>query len=166
MRYIIDSNSFITPHRGYSPIDVAKSLWSKLSTLASDHKIYSLDKVREELYLHDDELKSWIQANMPRDYFLMSDHAEVIVKLQEIITWASTHTFYTSKAKQKFLRMDKADIYLVAFAAVAPDEWTIVSMERPAPRNAGEIKLPDACAMFGVRCVMLQDMFREMGESY
>lgn len=52
--------------------------------------------------------------------------------------------------------MDKADIYLVAFAAVAPEEWTIVSMERPAPRNAGEIKLPDACAKFGVRCLMLQ----------
>lgn len=58
--------------------------------------------------------------------------------------------------------MDKADIYLVAFA----EEWAIVSMERPAPRNAGEIKLPDACAKFGVRCLMLQDMFREMGESY
>lgn len=64
MRYIVDSNSFITPHRGYSPIDVARSLWSKISS------------------------------------------------------------------------------------------------------NAGEIKLPDACAKFGVRCLMLQDMFREMGESY
>lgn len=112
MRYIVDSNSFITPHRGYSPIDVARSLWSKISALAD------------------------------------------------------SHTFYTPKAKQKFLRMDKADIYLVAFAAVAPEEWTIVSMERPAPRNAGEIKLPDACAKFGVGCLMLQDMFREMGESY
>ena len=155
MRYIVDSNSFITPHRGYSPIDVARSLWSKISALASEHKIYSLDKVKEELYLHDDELKEWMKANMPSDYFLSSDHA-----------WADSHTFYTPKAKQKFLRMDKADIYLVAFAAVAPEEWTIVSMERPAPRNAGEIKLPDACAKFGVRCLMLQDMFREMEESY
>lgn len=61
MRYIIDSNSFITPHRGYSPIDVARSLWSKISSLASEHKIYSLDKVKEELYLHDDELKEWMK---------------------------------------------------------------------------------------------------------
>lgn len=61
MRYIVDSNSFITPHRGYSPIDVARSLWSKISALASEHKIYSLDKVKEELYLHDDELKEWIR---------------------------------------------------------------------------------------------------------
>lgn len=60
------------------------------------------------------------EANMPSDYFLSSDHAEVITKLQEIIAWADSHTFYTPKAKQKFLRMDKADIYLVAFAAVAP----------------------------------------------
>lgn len=118
------------------------------------------------MYLHDDELKEWMKANMPADFFLSSDHAEVITKLQEIIAWADSHTFYTPKAKQKFLRMDKADIYLVAFAAVAPEEWAIVSMERPAPRNAGEIKLPDACAKFGVRCLMLQDMFREMGESY
>ncbi len=166
MRYIIDSNSFITPHRGYSPIDVARSLWTKISDLASEHKIYSLDKVKEELYLHDDELKKWVKSNMPSDYFLSSDNAEVIARLQEIIGWANNHTFYTTKAKQKFLRMDKADIYLVAFAAVAPEEWTIVSMERPAPRNAGEIKLPDACAMFGVKCIMLQDMFRELGESY
>lgn len=109
MRYIVDSNSFITPHRGYSPIDVARSLWSKISSLASEHKIYSLDKVKEELYLHDDELKEWMKANMPSDYFLSSDHAEVITKLQEIIAWADSHTFYTPKAKQKFLRMDKAD---------------------------------------------------------
>lgn len=85
MRYIVDSNSFITPHRGYSPIDVARSLWSKISSLASEHKIYSLDKVKEELYLHDDELKEWMKANMPSDYFLSSDHAEVITKLQEIL---------------------------------------------------------------------------------
>lgn len=83
-----------------------------------------------------------MKANMPSDYFLSSDHAEVITKLQEIIAWADSHTFYTPKAKQKFLRMDKADIYLVAFAAVAPEEWTIVSMERPAPRKCWRDKTP------------------------
>ena len=166
MRYIVASNSFISPQRGYSPIEVARSLWAKISALASEHKIYSLDKVKEELYLHDDELKEWMKANMPADYFLSSDHAEVITKLQEIIAWADSHTFYSPKANHKFRRMDKTDLYLVTFAAVDPAEGTIVSMERPAPRNAGEIKLPDACAKFGVRCLMLQDMFREMGESY
>lgn len=71
MRYIVDSNSFITPHRGYSPIDVARSLWSKISALASEHKIYSLDKVKEELYLHDDELKEWMKAKCQQIFLVV-----------------------------------------------------------------------------------------------
>lgn len=166
MKYIIDSNSFITPHRGYSPIDVAESLWNKLKSLAGSGKIFSIDKVKEELYLHDDELKQWMRLNMPRTFFLSNDGAETIAQLGIIVNWAQNHSFYTAKAKQKFLRMDKADIYLAAFASAAPEEWTVVSMERPAPNNAGEIKLPDACCEFGVHCIMLQDMFRELGEKY
>ena len=107
-----------------------------------------------------------MRLNMPRTFFLSNDGAETIAQLGIIVNWAQNHSFYTAKAKQKFLRMDKADIYLAAFASAAPEEWTVVSMERPAPNNAGEIKLPDACCEFGVHCIMLQDMFRELGEKY
>lgn len=60
----------------------------------------------------------------------------------------------------------RADIYLVSFAAVSPAEYTIVSMEVSAPANIGEIKLPDACNYFGVNCIQLQDMFRQLREIF
>ena len=77
-----------------------------------------------------------------------------------------TNTHYIQPAKDKFMDVTRADIYLVSYAATAPDEWTVVSQERPAPLRSTEIKLPDACAQFGVRCILFMDMFREMHESF
>lgn len=62
--------------------------------------------------------------------------------------------------------MDKADIYLASFASANPAEWTIVSMERSAPNSPGEIKLPDVCMQYNVKCIQLEEMFRELGETY
>lgn len=166
MNYIIDSNVFITPHRGYSPIDVAVSLWAKLRDLAQCGTINSIDKVEDELNTHDDELSLWMRTNVPNSFFLSTNTQETINKLQSIINWANSSTFYNQTAKRKFLHLDKADIYLVAFAAVDPTNWTVVSMEKPNPHNTGEIKLPDACTYFNVRCISLQDMMRELGEIY
>lgn len=45
-------------------------------------------------------------------------------------------------------------------------EWTVVSMERSAPNSPGEIKLPDVCREHNVRCIQIEEMFREMQETY
>lgn len=80
--------------------------------------------------------------------------------------WAQTSTFYTEKAKAKFMKLDKADIYLVSYASIQPQDFTVVSQEIPKPNHPGEIKLPDVCRAFGVRCIFLQDMFREIKETF
>lgn len=46
MKYLIDSNTFVAPHRGYAPIDVAISLWSKIKDMADEGIICSIDMVR------------------------------------------------------------------------------------------------------------------------
>lgn len=70
MRYILDSNIFITPYRGFCPLDVGVSFWRKLKTLADDGVIVSLDKVKEEIFANADDLKSWMTACLPRRFFL------------------------------------------------------------------------------------------------
>ena len=139
MKYIIDSNWFVTPHRSFCPTDVGVSFWSKLRTLAENGKICSIDKVQDELYNNSDELKNWMETSLSDSFFVKFDNAMSVQKLTAIVQWATTNTFYIPKAKTKFLRMDKADIYLASFASVNPAEWTIVSMERSAPNSPGEI---------------------------
>lgn len=112
-------------------------------------------------YNHENSLISNLKKGMDK-----KDNPDSIKKLSIIVQWASSSTFYTQKAKEKFLRMDKADIYLASFASVNPQEWTIVSMERSAPNSPSEIKLPDVCKQYHVKCIQLQEMFREIRDVY
>lgn len=107
-----------------------------------------------------------METSLSDSFFVKFDNAMSVQKLTAIVQWATTNTFYIPKAKTKFLRMDKADIYLASFASVNPAEWTIVSMERSAPNSPGEIKLPDVCMQYNVKCIQLEEMFRELGETY
>ncbi len=166
MKYIIDTNCFIQPHKTFCPTDVGISLWNKIRELADSGVICSLDKVQDELYENSDDLKEWLTANVDDGFFCRFSGDDVTRKLQSIISWASSSTRYYDKAKQKFLRMDKADIYLVAFASVNPSEWKVVSMEQFAPNNHNEIKLPDVCQSFGVSCIKPQEMFRELNQTF
>lgn len=166
MKYIIDSNCFVTPHRTFCPTDVGVSFWNKLRALAKEDKICSIDKVKDELYVNSDELKGWIEFNLGDTFFLPFENVHSVQRLPLIAQWAAAHTFYNQRAKDKFLRMDRADIYLAAFASVDPKEWTVVSMEKSAPNSPGEIKLPDVCMQYNVRCIQIEEMFREMHETY
>lgn len=56
MKYIIDSNCFIEPHRGFCPTDVGVSFWNKLKELYDRDILYSVEKVKEELFMHEDDL--------------------------------------------------------------------------------------------------------------
>lgn len=168
MKYIFDTNSFITPHRGgYNPLDVAISFWNKIHELSDTSVIMSIDKVKDELFSHDDELKQWVKENLPTNFFVKFESNATIAKFRDVSNWAAgTHNIYNDTAKRKFLDNTKADIYLVSFAATWPADYTIVSFERSNPRHVGEIKLPDACNAFGARCIMMADMFRELGQTY
>lgn len=166
MKYIIDSNCFIEPHQGYCPTDVAISFWSKLKELYERGILYSIDKVKDELFYHEDDLKNWFTNNMEKEFFIPFDGEETINQLIKVNKWAMASQQYKQSAKTKFTDVTKADMFLVAFASLNPNEWKIVSFERSEPNSQTNIKLPDACKAFGVSCIKLQDMFREIGETF
>lgn len=62
----------------------------------------------------------------------------------------------------KFIDATKADIYFVAFAALSPNDYTVVTEEQSAVNSKKDIKLPDACSAFGVRTCKFMDMLREL----
>ena len=165
MKYLIDTNCFIEPHRGICPMDVAISFWNKMKELACEKDVYILDKVKNELTEWEDELRKWVIDNVGRQVLKFETDAS-IEKFKEVNNWALTHQQYSQGAKEKFIDTSRADIYLVSYAAVVPNEWTVVSQEKPAPFSSTEIKLPDACNHFNVRCIRFMEMFREMNETF
>lgn len=165
MKYLIDSNCFIEPHRGVCPIDVAISFWTKMKELTMERDVYVLDKVKGELTEWEDELKRWIVENIGGQVLNFTAEGSQD-KFREVNLWALMHPKYTQAAKDKFMDNTRADIYLVSYAAVSPNEWTVVTQEVSAPLKTTEIKLPDACSHFKVRCIRLMDLFRELQETF
>ncbi len=55
--FLVDANFFIQAHRAIYPLDVATSFWKKVKYIADNGTIISLDKVKNEIYRNEDDLK-------------------------------------------------------------------------------------------------------------
>lgn len=163
--YLLDSNFFIQAHRSSYPFDVATGFWNKIIYLANEGAIASIIKVKEEIYRNEDELKSWCKLNLPDNFFLDLS-LESLKKYVEICKWAQSNSQYKQSAKDIFMDEERADAFLVAFAATDIEKWTIVTQEASAPYSKSNIKLPDVCKIYNVKCLNAIQMFRELGERF
>ena len=161
MIYLIDSSCFMTASRVSNPIDIALSFWNKLAELAQNHTFYSIDKVKDEITLNDDELSKWCVANLPDDFFISTETVEVYQKYAELVNWAQNKSIKQTGV-DKFIDDTKADIYFVAFASLSPSAYTVVTEETSAINSKKDIKLPDACSAFGVRAINLVVLLKSM----
>lgn len=160
--FLLDTNFFIESYRKGFPMDVVPSFWVKLKTLAVEKKVISVDKVRDEIYRNDDELKTWCESNLPEDFF--KDTTGVIAEYSQVVNWAFSKKDnpYSQQALDIFMDSEEADAWLVAFAK--KHSHPLVTNERSEPASKKSVKIPDVCSPFGVRCVLPMDMFRELSE--
>lgn len=156
---LVDANFFIQAHRISFPLDVVPSFWDAVATLAAEGKICSIDKVKEEIYKNEDALKDWCLNNLPEDFF--KDSTICVDKYLVVAEWADAHTRYTQAAKDVFLHADRADAWLVAFAA--SEEMAICTQEVSSPMSQKHIKIPDACLVQSVSFENTIEMFRALG---
>lgn len=165
--FVVDSNFFINAHRATYPLDVAHSFWNKVKALASDGKIVSIDKVKEEIYgYHEDELKSWCENNLAADFFRESTSV-LSSAYPNVLQWAvSRSPSYMPRALDEFMAADKADAFLVAYALCDPAAFTITTLEVSAPLGINKVKIPDACNGLGINACNTIDMFRQLGETF
>jgi hypothetical protein len=163
--YVLDSNFFIQALRDSYPLDVAFSFWKKVKQLADDGKIISIDKVQDELYDKNDDLKAWCIANLPDDFF--KDTSGIMIEYGQVSTWAvSKNSHYFQHAINEFLAVDEADAFLVAYVLSDIKNRTLVTQEISEPTRKSKIKIPEPCNVFGIRYIKMMEMFRELGESF
>lgn len=160
MPYLLDTNIFISAHRVHYPIDIMTSYWAKIKDLAFSQEIFSIDKVKKEIYKNEDDLKRWCESNLPDDFF--KDSSSCISKYRDVVKWAARDPRYTQQAINEFLEADEADAWLVSYA------WEynmkLVTYEISQPNIKRKIKIPEACVEFNLIFKNPIDMLRELNQ--
>jgi hypothetical protein len=162
--YIIDSDVLITAKNAYYAFDICPGFWDSLLAHHQADRVHSLDRIRQELLVgrDDDELVQWMKNIVPTEFFLSSQHVDVVTAYTEIMLWVQRNPQYSDNAKAKFAT--GADGWLVAYASV--NGVAVVTNEQPRPEARSEIKLPDVCNQFGASWLHTFDMLRALRVSY
>jgi hypothetical protein len=148
-RYTIDTCSLTALRRVY-PEDVFPGVWTKVSELADNGDLISVEDVYEELSVFDDVVLDWAKEH---SYIFAPLDAEIQLKAAEIL---ENHSNLLDLKKRK----SSADPFLVALAIVR--SCIVVTEEMPSG-GPDKSKIPDVCRNYGVPCVTLLDMLRAEG---
>ena len=152
MAYLLDANVFISAKNLHYGFDFCPAFWDWLIREHQAGKVYSIERVGDELLAGDDELAEWTR-DRGGDFFIPPD-ATLFAALSEVSSWA-TGQGYDQAAVSTFFQV--ADYYLIAQAYAG--QHTVVTHER-ASGSKRKIKVPDACIGLGVKCVTPYEMLR------
>lgn len=152
MAYLLDANAFIEAKNFYYGFDFCPGYWDWLTEANSAGKLYSIERVGNELEAGSDELSDWARVQ-GRKFFLRPD-ASVFPSLSAVSQWASTGQ-YTPAAINTFLSV--ADYYLVSQAHAGGH--IVVTREVPSA-STRRIKIPDACIGLGIQHMTPFEMLR------
>ena len=115
-------------------------------------RVFSVEKVGDEVQAVGDELSEWAEAR-GNGFFLPPD-ASLFPALAQVSAWANGQS-YEPAAVNTFLQV--ADYYLVAQARAG--SHTVVTHEVPSA-STRKIKIPDACIGLGIKCMTPYEMLR------
>lgn len=159
-QYIIDANILIQAYRKYYPMDVFISFWDRIQHLAHSDIVVSIDKVKGEIEPSGDDLSRWCLAQLPQNFFM--DSAPCLPHYAKVIRTVVELDKYTNGAISEFSDASESDAFLVAMAMSSSD-YVLVTEEIPQPQGKHKVKIPDVCALFGLRHINTVEMFRELG---
>jgi len=154
MAYLLDANVFIAAKNLHYGFDFCPAFWDWLVREHRAGKVFSIEKVGDELRAGQDELAQWVAA-LPGDFFQTPD-AATLPALGRVANWVNGQPNYSPAAKSTFLQI--ADYYLVAQAMAGGH--IVVTHERPN-NSVHVVKIPNVCLGLGVKCVTPFEMLRQ-----
>lgn len=146
---LLDANVFIEACNRYYAFDIVPAFWTKLVDLASDGRVLSIDRVKDELQ-QPIALSNWANGAF-RAWFAPTNENDVIQAYAAVMQWAQTQAQYSAAAKAEFANVTNADPWLVAYAQVKG--LVVVTHEQPSSSIKRKIPIPNVCAAFGVQFI-------------
>lgn len=158
--YWLDSNIFIEGKKDPYGFDIAPRFWTLLDELIENVQISCPRQVYDELMDAQDDLKGWAQNRRASGLFLDPDQ-----RVQEAVRDIAQYVverYPDNQARRRFL--DRADPWVIAHAIA--HGGAVVTFESRAPANSQQVKIPNVCHRFDVRCITTYQMIRELGISW
>ena len=152
MAYLLDANVFIQAKNLHYGLDFCPAFWDWLIAENTAKKVFSIEKVGDEILAGADQLAAWASGRGP-DFFLPPDN-KLLAALSNVSAWATGQS-YEPAAVNTFLLV--ADYYLIGHALA--HGHTVVTHE-VASTSTKRIKIPDACIGLGIKCVNPYEMLR------
>jgi len=152
MAYLLDANIFIQAKNLHYGMDFCPAFWEWLIQANRAAKVYSIEKVGDELLAGADELAEWAKQR-GEDLFLPPDDA-TIPALGQVADWVRKQE-YRPAAVSGFLQ--DADYYLVAFALA---HGHAVVTHEIASDGVKRVKIPNVCIGLKVKCLNPYEMLR------
>jgi hypothetical protein len=152
MAYLLDANVFIQAKNLHYGLDFCPAFWDWLIAGNKAKRVFSIEKVGDEIDAGDDELSEWAAQRGP-GFFLKPDTSMLSV-LGKISSWVTSQR-YEPAAVTTFLQV--ADYYLVAHALSHGD--TLVTHER-ASDSKKRIQIPNVCIGLNIKCMSPFEMLR------
>jgi hypothetical protein len=152
MAYLLDANVFIQAKNLHYGLDFCPAFWDWLVANNAAGRVFSIEKVADEIAAGGDELSTWAAQRGP-DFFLKPD-AVILPALGTVSAWATGHS-YEAAAVSTFLQV--ADYYLVGHALA--HGHTVVTHEI-ASASTKRIKIPNACIGVGLKFMTPYEMLR------
>ena len=67
-KFVLDANVFIQAYRRYYAFDICPGFWNVVLEFGP-HYLISIDKVKDELFEGNDDLKQWVETNIVDTHF-------------------------------------------------------------------------------------------------
>jgi hypothetical protein len=162
--YLIDTSVFIQAFRAYYSFALCPGFWDAMIQFHKQGRIFSLDKVLEEIcFGEEDELVVWSKA-APKGFFADTDDTSVIQWYGAIQAWANAEPQFFPAAKAAFA--GETDAWIVAYAGAK--NLTVVTQEVYSFNVKTRIPIPNVCKGkdFKVPCVDVFTMLTRLGVSF
>ncbi len=150
--YLLDANVFMQAKNLHYGFDFCPAFWDWLVENNDAEKVFSIEKVGDEIDAGDDELAAWA-GGRGSGFFLKPD-AAVVGRFGEVSEWASSQD-YEPVAVNTFLQV--ADYYLIAHALA---HSLVVVTHEVAANSKKKIKIPNASIGLGIKVMSPYEMLR------
>jgi hypothetical protein len=152
MAYLLDTNIFIEAKNLHYGFDFCPAFWEWLIASNAAQKVFSIEKVGDELAAGSDDLSIWAAQRGP-GFFLKPDSA-ILQALGSVSNWVMGQR-YEQVGQNIFFQ--SADYYLIAHALA--HGHTVVTHEKAA-NSTKRIKIPNPCIGLNIKCVTPFEMLR------
>lgn len=137
MAYLLDANVFIEAKRRYYGMDFCPGFWEWLRAENKVGKIFSIEKIWDELKIGGDELSTW--ADEAGESFFLPPDEKMLTALAATSEWVQAQ-HYRPEAVRAFL--EDPDYYLTSYALA--HNHIVITHEVPSD-GVRQVKIPNVC---------------------